>query len=151
MAPQSDTQRIDPENTLHMTAPDRCCDLRKSRPLQTALAEFDTWITGRKHFHSGQRAQLPFFEDDGKGRLKVNPLIHWSAPDVNRYIEQHGLPRHPLVKRGYSSIGCTPCTTKTSASESIRAGRWRGIDKQECGIHFSGGKALSANQPGELQ
>ncbi len=81
----------------------------------------------------GPRSQV--FEADGD-RLKVNPLAHWSAADLRAYMDAHELPRHPLVARGYPSIGCAPCTTRVAPNENDRAGRWRGSDKVECGIHF---------------
>jgi phosphoadenosine phosphosulfate reductase len=133
----------DPDNTLHQRDPDACCDLRKTQALNTALAGFDGWITGRKRFQSGQRADLPPFEvEEATGRIKVNPLAHWSRDDVQDYITENNLPRHPLVARGYPSIGCAPCTTPVSADEDPRAGRWRGQAKDECGIHFVNGKMI---------
>ena len=120
---------------LHATDPDACCALRKTRPLGTALLGFDAWITGRKRIHGGQRVSLPVIETDPAGRTKINPLAEWSATDIETYFSRHPLPRHPLVERGYASIGCAPCTTRTRDGEDPRAGRWRGQDKVECGIH----------------
>jgi len=114
--------------------PDGCCEIRKVRPLEKALDGFDATITGRKGFQSRTRAGLPRFELEGD-RLKVNPLASWSAADIDAYFEAHDLPRHPLVADGYPSIGCAPCTSKVQAGEDPRAGRWRGWDKVECGIH----------------
>ena len=121
--------------------PDGCCDLRKVEPLRRALAPFDAWISGRKGFQSGTRAALPHFEPD-EGRLKLNPLADWSQAELDAYITLHDLPRHPLTEQGYSSIGCVPCTSKVLPGEDPRAGRWRGWDKTECGIHVP-------NAPGE--
>ena len=118
--------------------PDGCCDLRKVQPLAKVLADFDASITGRKSFQSSTRQNLPRFEVDGsdaQGRLKVNPLIDWKAADIAAYMEEHGLPRHPLVAQGYPSIGCSPCTAKVKPGEDPRSGRWAGQDKTECGIH----------------
>lgn len=138
-----DAQSADPDKTLHRRDPDACCALRKTRPLQKALSGFDGWITGRKRFHGGTRATLDFFEtEEGTGRMKVNPLAHWTRDDVRTYIEENRLPRHPLVARGYPSIGCIPCTSPVSEGEDIRAGRWRGSEKTECGIHFVNGRAV---------
>jgi phosphoadenosine phosphosulfate reductase len=92
-------------------------------------------ITGRKRFQATTRARREIFEQDGE-RLKVNPLAHWSAPDLRDFMDEHALPRHPLVAQGFRSIGCHPCTTPVSADEDDRAGRWRGTEKVECGIHF---------------
>jgi len=133
----------DPDALLHRARPDDCCTLRKTLPLAGALAGFDGWITGRKRFQGGGREGLAAFEaEDGTGRIKLNPLAGWSAQDVATYIERHALPRHPLVSRGYPSIGCMPCTSRVEAGEDIRAGRWRGQEKTECGIHFIGGRVV---------
>ena len=132
----------DPDRLLHRTDPDACCALRKTEPLERALAPFDAWITGRKRFQGQTRASLDFFESEGERRIKVNPLAHWRPADVQEYMVNNRLPRHPLVARGYPSIGCAPCTSRVAAGEDPRAGRWRGQDKEECGIHFVGGKAV---------
>lgn len=134
---QPDPARLalkDPHKALWMTNPDLCCQIRKTEPLQRALAGFDAWFTGRKRFQSRARADIALFEADGR-RIKVNPLAGWSGDDLKAYAARHDLPEHPLVARGYLSIGCVPCTTKVEAGEDARAGRWRGIDKVECGIH----------------
>lgn len=132
----------DPYGDLHAHDPDACCRLRKADPLARALAGFDTWITGRKRFQSGARKGLPLFETDDEGRIKINPLAGWQAKEIRDYIRFHDLPRHPLVGRGYSSIGCAPCTAPVKAGEDPRAGRWRGSKKTECGIHFANGRAV---------
>lgn len=127
----------DPGGTLHARDPDACCALRKTRPLDAALDGFDAWITGRKRFQSGTRATLDFFEaEPGADRIKINPLAHWRPQDVQTYMTENNLPRHPLVARGYPSIGCAPCTSPVADDEDPRAGRWRNQDKDECGIHF---------------
>ena len=132
----------DNENLLHLHDPDACCALRKTETLQSALADFDTWITGRKRYQGGMRAELPFFEVDDKARIKVNPLAMWTSADLQTYIAENNLPRHPLVAKGYPSIGCAPCTTRVNDGEDPRAGRWRDLEKTECGIHFAGGKVI---------
>ena len=119
--------------------PDGCCAIRKVEPLQRALKGFDAWISGRKGFQSGTRSALPLFEldrehDDGP-KLKLNPLAGWSKDQLNAYFEAHDLPHHPLEAEGYLSIGCSPCTSKVLPGEDPRAGRWRGWEKIECGIH----------------
>jgi len=118
--------------------PDGCCEIRKVKPLAKALAGYDASFTGRKAFQSTTRANLPRFEvdnSDTQGRLKINPLIDWSAEDIEAYFEEHDLPRHPLVDVGFPSIGCSPCTHKVEEGEDPRSGRWKGWDKTECGIH----------------
>lgn len=141
-ASQTAIAAVDPLDDLHKTNPDTCCSLRKTQPLHHALAPFDAWITGRKRYQSGSRATLDFFEAEGTHRIKINPLAHWRAEDTAEYIVQNNLPRHPLVARGYPSIGCMPCTSKVAQGEDPRAGRWRDTAKEECGIHFVDGKMV---------
>ena len=139
---------LDSSNSMHRTDPDGCCAFRKTEPLNRALEPFDAWITGRKRYHGGQRQSLAFFEAEGDLRIKVNPLAHFGKEDVAEYITNNRLPRHPLVTKGFASIGCAPCTTRVTDGEDPRAGRWRGSDKTECGIHFVDGKLV---RPGKEQ
>ncbi|MDB6455054.1 phosphoadenylyl-sulfate reductase [Falsirhodobacter sp. 20TX0035] len=132
----------DPDGTLHQFSTDACCALRKTVPLERALSGYDAWITGRKRFQAGTRAALEFFEPDGDTRLKINPLAMWGREDIEDYIVNNRLPRHPLVAKGYPSIGCAPCTSPVKPGEDPRAGRWRGSNKTECGIHFINGKPV---------
>ncbi len=129
--------------------PDGCCDIRKVQPLTAALANLDATITGRKGFQSATRAGLARFEidkADTQGRLKINPLADWNSAILTAYFAEHDLPAHPLVAEGYPSIGCSPCTSKVAPGEDPRAGRWRGWEKIECGIHVPG----QPDDPGEL-
>lgn len=132
----------DPDGTLHKVNPDACCDFRKTVPLERVLSGYDAWITGRKRFQNGQRAALEFFEPEPPSRLRVNPLAHWRPEDVQDYMVENRLPRHPLVAKGYPSIGCAPCTSPVKPGEDPRSGRWRGQEKSECGIHFIGGRMV---------
>ncbi|MCC7395093.1 MAG: phosphoadenylyl-sulfate reductase [Sphingomonadaceae bacterium] len=115
--------------------PDGCCALRKVAPLAKALLPYDAHISGRKAFQSSSRANLPRFEVDGDGRMKVNPLVDWDKAALDAYAAAHTLPPHPLVAQGYLSIGCAPCTSIVKPGEDPRSGRWAGWDKVECGIH----------------
>ncbi len=124
----------DPEKFLFASDPDRCCDIRKVQPLAPALDGYDAWITGRKSFQTATRSRVPLFEAEGD-RVKVNPLVGWSASDILDYVRAAGLPPHPLVAKGFPSIGCLPCTSRVAPGEDARAGRWRGRTKSECGIH----------------
>lgn len=134
--------RYDRSGDLWRREPDLCCHIRKTEPLQDALQGFAAWITGRKRFQAGLRAQLPVIEPEwSTGRIKLNPLALWSAEDVERYRLLRNLPKHPLVDLGYRSIGCITCTRPVAAGEAPRAGRWWGLDKTECGIHLQGGAA----------
>jgi phosphoadenosine phosphosulfate reductase len=135
---REETFEKDNEGLLHLYFPDQCCALRKTIPVQQALEGFDTWITGRKRYQSGARARLAPFENEADRRIKVNPLAHWGTDEVQDYMAAKDLPRHPLVARGYPSIGCAPCTTQVGFGEDPRAGRWRNQEKIECGIHFAG-------------
>jgi len=125
----------DPEKFLFASDPDRCCEIRKVLPLGRALEGYDAWITGRKSFQSATRAAVPLFEAEGE-RVKINPLVGWSAGELLAYIAKAGLPPHPLVAKGFPSIGCLPCTSAVKPGEDARAGRWRGRAKTECGIHM---------------
>jgi phosphoadenosine phosphosulfate reductase len=141
-APQPKVASEDPDGTLHLFNTDACCAVRKVEPLERALSGFDGWITGRKRFQNADREALQFFENEGDFRIKVNPLAHWGREDLEEYMVNNRLPRHPLVARGYPSIGCAPCTSPVAPGEDPRAGRWRGQAKTECGIHFIDGKAV---------
>lgn len=114
--------------------PDGCCEIRKVEPLARAKRGLDAWISGRKAFQSVTRENLPRFEIED-GRLKINPLGDWTKDDLEAYFAEHDLPRHPLEAQGYLSVGCAPCTSVVKPGEDPRAGRWRGWDKTECGIH----------------
>ena len=135
---------LDPGDDLHERDPDACCVIRKVAPLDRALRRFPVCVSGRKRFQSSSRAALETFEAD-KGRLRVSPLSRWSAADLAAYMDAHSLPRHPLVARGYPSIGCAPCTSRVAEGEDVRAGRWRGTGKVECGIHFTADGVARSN------
>jgi phosphoadenosine phosphosulfate reductase len=116
-----------------------CCEVRKSRPLSTALQGYDAWITGVRRQQAATRAATPVVAPDREheGLTKIAPLASWSKDQVWAYIREHDLPYHPLYERGYTSIGCEPCTRATSPGEDERAGRWwweKG-EVKECGLH----------------
>lgn len=137
----------DNDGLLHQTDTDACCLLRKTVPLQRALEGFDAWVTGRKRFQAGSRSALQFFENEEDKRIKVNPLAHWAKEDVQDYMINNRLPRHPLVAKGYPSLGCAPCTSPVNEGEDERAGRWRNTQKAECGIHFINGRMVRGPLP----
>ena len=126
--------REDPERELWFSDPDACCRIRKVEPLARALKPFNAWINGRKRFQGGLRAAIPVVEQDG-ARLKFNPFANVSREQIDAIYARANLPPHPLLKSGYLSVGCMPCTSRTSPDEDVRAGRWRGRAKTECGIH----------------
>lgn len=123
---------------LNRTDPDRCCSIRKVDPLYRALEGFDLWFTGIQRDQSPTRAGTRPVErkllPTGHVVEKVNPLVAWSRDDIVDYHRRHALPRHPLHERGYRSIGCAPCSAP-SPSGDVRAGRWSGFAKTECGLH----------------
>ena len=128
----------DPDGMLWLRDPDACCRVRKVAPLARALDGFAAWASGRKRYHGADRAVLPIFEADGKGRIKINPVAEWSRARVEEEFTRRNLPRHPLEVDGYRSIGCMTCSDRVRPDEDLRAGRWRGRAKTECGIHATG-------------
>ncbi len=138
-----DIARFDPHGDLWETDPDSCCHIRKTEPLDAEISQYGGWITGRKRYQTAERGVLPHFELTSDDRIKVNPLAYFSDADVNAYKTEHGLPEHPLFAKGYKSIGCAPCTTIVAEGEDPRAGRWRGLNKKECGIHFDFNGAIA--------
>lgn len=133
--------RRDPEGTLWSKNADACCDFRKTVPLSRALEPFKAQITGRKRFQTRNRAAMEAVEYFD-GRFRFNPLWNWDQHQLEAFMERNRLPRHPLVEDGYPSIGCIPCTRRVQAGEDYRAGRWSGLDKDECGIHLTDGGGI---------
>jgi phosphoadenosine phosphosulfate reductase len=119
---------------LWRTDIDRCCELRKVRPLAKAVAGFEALMDGRKRAHGFDRDALGTVQLSG-GVVKISPLANWDSDRIEAHFAARDLPRHPLVAQGYRSIGCWPCTRPTKPGESPRAGRWAGSAKTECGIH----------------
>lgn len=131
----------DPDQMLFQKDPDLCCNLRKTVPLQKALGGYSAWISGRKRYHGGSRTNLALIEREG-AHIKLNPLANWGYQELQDYLSEWDLPTHPLIAEGYASIGCYSCTIPTiydptQKEGNIRAGRWQGFDKTECGIHKS--------------
>ena len=125
----------DPQDQLADFDPDACCALRKVEPLDLVLPDFDVWITGRTRSQSATRAALPLVDPQPDGSVKLNPLAGWGPEKIEAQMQRRDLPRHPLVAKGYTSIGCAPCTRAVKDGEDGRAGRWAGLAKTECGIH----------------
>jgi phosphoadenosine phosphosulfate reductase len=124
---------------LYQSAPDECCKLRKVEPLFKAVAGYDVWLTGLRREQAKSRAALEesaiFTLPGGRQVLKLAPLVEWSTRDVWYSCERLGIPLLPLYARGYSSIGCEPCTSLPLDPNDPRSGRWAGR-KVECGIHI---------------
>jgi phosphoadenosine phosphosulfate reductase len=129
---------------LHIVQPTECCKIRKVEPLMRSLEPFDWWFTGLRREQSPTRAGLRKVEDhkvpSGKQMKKISILADWTMDQVNDYAEVHGIPKLELYARGYTSIGCEPCTAIPDAGADARSGRWGG-KKLECGIHTFSEKA----------
>jgi phosphoadenosine phosphosulfate reductase len=134
-------QTIDEQALSHGAAlwerdPDRCCELRKIKPLRDALTGFEAWITAIRRDQTKERAYARVVEHDRKfGLVKINPLVTWTHDDVWAHIYANDVPYNTLHDQGFPSIGCQPCTAAVAPGESARAGRWRGKAKKECGLH----------------
>lgn len=133
---------IQASDELWRTDTDACCRLRKVLPMQQATRGFAALIDGRKGFHGGDRAALATISEGGDGTLKVSPLARWDEARVQQAFVERRLPPHPLVARGFRSIGCWPCTRAVAPGEPPRAGRWAGSGKTECGIHTFLGEGI---------
>jgi phosphoadenosine phosphosulfate reductase len=126
--------------------PDGCCHLRKVLPLRARLSTLGAWVTGIRRDQTPDRANARVVEWDGRfGLVKVNPLAAWTAERVRAHVARFEVPTNPLHAKGYASIGCAPCTSPVKPGEDPRAGRWRGQEKKECGLHVErvpGGAAV---------
>jgi phosphoadenosine phosphosulfate reductase len=117
--------------------PENCCSAVKVGQLDRALAGKQAWMSGLRRGEADTRAAAPIVSRDLRGLIKVNPIATWTDQDVDDYIEAHDIIVNPLTGQGYPSIGCMPCTTPVAPGEDPRAGRWRGKDKTECGLHLA--------------
>ncbi|MCP9956732.1 phosphoadenylyl-sulfate reductase [Streptomyces sudanensis] len=121
---------------LYDRDPDLCCALRKVEPLEEGLARYTAWATGLRRDESPTRAGTPVVGWDARRRkVKVSPIARWTRDDVEAYVAEHGVLVNPLLADGYASVGCAPCTRRTPAGGDVRAGRWAGRAKTECGLH----------------
>jgi phosphoadenosine phosphosulfate reductase len=114
--------------------PDFCCKTNKVEPLAPALAGCAAWVSGLRRDQSATRKDVPILLAD-EGRVKVHPLASMTRLEVHQYLERHRIPEHPLFAKGFSSIGCWPCTRPIQEGEDERAGRWANRAKTECGLH----------------
>ena len=130
--------------------PNLCCFLHKVQPMQKALKDIRAWITGIRRDQTSVRAQAKILEIADDGLLKVNPILNWTKTDVEHYMVENNLPRHPLYEKGYRSIGCTPCTIAIGVNDDDRAGRWAGRGKVECGLHTELFRQKEVSQAREL-
>jgi phosphoadenosine phosphosulfate reductase len=116
-----------------------CCNVRKVEPIRGVLEGLDAWITGLRRDQWASRANIRKIEidHDHGGLAKISPLADWTIGEVYEYNKAHDVPVHALYAKGFTSIGCTPCTRATQAGEDPRAGRWwwEKNAPKECGIH----------------
>ncbi|BCB74097.1 phosphoadenylyl-sulfate reductase [Phytohabitans flavus] len=121
---------------LYERDPDHCCDMRKVQPLRRTLEGYDAWAAGLRRDESPTRADTPVVGyDASRGKIKVAPLAAWTEADVREYIDRYDVPVNALLRQGYASVGCWPCTRRTPPGADPRAGRWPMFDKTECGLH----------------
>ena len=121
--------------TLPFEDPNLCCYIHKVQPMQRVMKEMLAWVSGIRRDQTNVRAKARILELQEDGLIKVNPLLNWTKKDIEQYSEDHNLPVHPLLEKGYRSIGCSPCTVAIGVSDDERAGRWTGRGKTECGLH----------------
>ncbi|NMM50473.1 phosphoadenylyl-sulfate reductase [Marinigracilibium pacificum] len=120
---------------LFTSDPDHCCYLNKVQPMEPLLLEYDVWINGVRGDQSAVRKAMTVEQPAPSGAIRFHPMLDWSMRDIFAYIKEHDLPRHPLDAKGYSSIGCEPCTRKPDPEMHERESRWFGMKKVECGLH----------------
>lgn len=121
---------------LFRSDPDMCCYINKVEPLQEARRHLSGWIAGIRRDQTPQRRHTPIIGRQSNGQFKICPMATWTQRDIWQYISAHDLPIHPLLKDGYMSIGCAPCTRPIGQDEDERAGRWSERNKTECGLHI---------------
>ncbi len=127
----------DRENLLQKFGSDICCRIRKVEPLRNLMKEKQghLWITALSWDQSETRRNIRFLEPQDNSIVKFNAMLAWKEDQIWQYIREHNLTYNKLYNKGYKSIGCKPCTTPVEDEEDGRAGRWRGSDKKECGLH----------------
>jgi phosphoadenosine phosphosulfate reductase len=140
---EEQVERYGPE--LYSCAPDLCCQIRKIEPQRRFLRDYGAWVTGIRRDQTPQRASTPVVAfDQYFGVAKIAPLAAWRVDELDEYVRRYDVPLNPLLSMGYRSIGCEPCTKPAAPGEDARAGRWPGMDKTECGLHFVGGAVKRA-------
>ncbi len=134
-------------NLMFTYDPDYCCYLNKVQPVEALFEQYDVWINGIRAHQNNYRQGLREEETMPQGTIRYHPLLSWTTGEVEAYIDQHGLPLHPLEAKGYKSIGCEPCTRPVNGGEDEREARWHGMKKTECGLHLQPkGKATDIQQ-----
>lgn len=128
-------QRDSTGRLMYASDPDHCCYLNKTRPMEPILASHDVWINGVRADQSAVRKAMKVEQPAPFDTVRFHPMLDWSNREIFQYIREHDLPRHPLDAKGYTSIGCEPCTRKQDPEMQEREARWYGLNKVECGLH----------------
>jgi len=116
--------------------PGYCCSINKTQPMDSLMKQYDIWITGVRKDQNANRSKMNYEAEGPHNTLRFHPMIHWNSRMIWEYRKQHSLPTHPLEAEGFLSIGCLPCTQKFSMEQGDgRGGRWKGMKKNECGLH----------------
>lgn len=132
---QEQEKRYGPK--LYQNDPDLCCHLRKVSPMKQALTDSTAWVSALRRDQSSTRKEVPMVQwNERYNIVKISPLIHWQESDIWDYIHDRDLPYNELHDRNYPSIGCWPCTRAVQSGDDLRAGRWQGSNKIECGLHW---------------
>jgi len=121
-------------NFLFTSDPDHCCYINKTQPMEPILAEYDIWINGIRADQNDHRKNMKIEQDGAFNCRRFHPILDWNNKMIFDYIKKHNLPKHPLESKGYLSVGCEPCTQKFDFNND-RSGRWKGLNKTECGLH----------------
>lgn len=111
--------------------PDLCCSINKVEPLEKIKEKYNVWVSGLMRWQSDNRSSLDIFEERN-GMIKFYPLLDVTQDERESFIKDHHLPFHPLISKGYFSIGCEHCTVPGKGRE----GRWNNSPKTECGLHL---------------
>ncbi len=127
-------QRNEAGNFYFTSDPDHCCFINKTQPMQPLLNSNSVWINGVRADQNANRKSMKDEQNGPNGSLRFHPVLDWTSKMIYQYINEHQLPKHPLDEKGYSSIGCEPCTRKVDLNDP-RMGRWFGLNKTECGLH----------------
>jgi phosphoadenosine phosphosulfate reductase len=120
---------------LYTSDPDHCCAINKIQPLDTVLATYDVWMNGVRADQSATRSAMKIEQAAPHNTVRFHPMLDWNQKKIFEYLKQYNIPKHPLEQRGYTSIGCEPCTRKVDLEMQAREARGFGLNKVECGLH----------------
>ena len=121
---------------LFQSDPGYCCTINKTQPMDSLMMQYDIWITGVRKDQNANRSSMGYEVEGPHNTMRFHPMIHWNSKMIWEYRKMYNLPTHPLEEQGFLSIGCLPCTQKFSLeTDDGRGGRWKGMKKNECGLH----------------